>query len=368
MRTKWTKWAPAGVAVVVVAGAAIAVPLSANASASLPTKTAAQVIELVASSHVTAFSGTVTETSDLGLPSLPSGASAAGGGSDSGLSSILSLITGTNSLRVYADGATKQRLQVLDSLSEKDVIHNGKNVWLYDSSSNSVTHTTLPAQRHTSSPKQLDVTPDVLAKKLLAELRTTSTVTVGQDINLAGRSAYDLVLTPKVSDTLVGSITIAVDSSTGMPLGVDVQAAGQKNPAVSVEFTSLTLAAPDASLFDFTPPAGAKVTQEKAPAHQKADAHTKSPAHEKAIGPKAKVSTKPKATVTGKGWDAVIDVSKVASLSKLSTSPEFAELTTAVSGGRVLHTTLFNVLFTDDGRVIAGAVSVSRLQAVAVAS
>ena len=68
MSGKWTKWTPAAVAIVVVAGAAIAVPVAANASVSLPTKTPAQVLELMESSRVTAFSGEITETSDLGLP------------------------------------------------------------------------------------------------------------------------------------------------------------------------------------------------------------------------------------------------------------------------------------------------------------
>ena len=54
-----------------------------------------------------------------------------------------------------------------------------------------------------------------------------------------------------------------------------------------------------------------------------------------------------------------------ASLGKLTTSPEFSELTTPVAGGRVFHTTLFNVLLTSDGRIVAGSVSVARLEAVA---
>jgi len=42
------------------------------------------------------------------------------------------------------------------------------------------------------------------------------------------------------------------------------------------------------------------------------------------------------------------------------------ELTTAVTGGRVISTALVSVLLTDDGRVFAGAVPSERLQAAAV--
>jgi outer membrane lipoprotein-sorting protein len=355
------RWIPAASAVVVVAAAAIAIPMSANASSTLPTKTSAQVIALVAGSHVKAFSGTIEQTSDLGLPSLPT----TGPGSDSSEASSLALITGTHSIRVYVDGASKDRVQQLDSMAEKDVIRNGKSVWVYDSKAGTAEHSVLAAHRKahlgamkqgamplTSQAKQPQ-TPAAIAKSLLASLSPTSTVTVGADVEVAGRTAYDLVLTPKAADTLIGSVSIAVDPTTGMPLGVYVNARGATTHAVSIAFSQLTLGAPAAPLFNFTPPANAKVTQ--ATPHKRADAITK---------PKA---PKAKPTVTGTGWDAVVTLPKQSSLTKLESSKQFSELTTAVSGGTLFHTSLVNILFTTDGRVIAGSVSASRLEAVAAA-
>jgi hypothetical protein len=49
----------------------------------------------------------------------------------------------------------------------------------------------------------------------------------------------------------------------------------------------------------------------------------------------------------------------------LTSNPLYGELTTPVAGGRALSTSLVSVLLTDDGRVFAGAVPVSRLEAVA---
>jgi hypothetical protein len=187
-------------------------------------------------------------------------------------------------------------------------------------------------------------------------VKSTSTVKVDENVRVAGRAAYDLVLSPKASDSLIGSVSIAVDAATGLPLRVQVHAAGQKDAALSVGFTSLTLSKPSASLFDFTPPSGAKVKEFRQP--------TTAPTHPKPQGEPMKSAEK----VTGSGWDSVVTVaasSGANSFGDLTNSSEFNELTTAVTGGRVLHTTLFNVLFTSDGRVIAGAVPVARLQAVA---
>ena len=374
------KWIPAGVAVLVVAGAAVAIPAAANASVSLPSKTPAQVLELVESSNVKAFSGEITETSDLGLPSLSAsgipGGGSVGGSSSSSIASDLALLTGTNSLRVYVDGPKNIRLQNLESLGELDVIRSGSNVWTYDAKSNSVEHLTLPATsgQHFGKPVHAPVgsdkgtqtannsvaptTPEAFADELLATVGTTSTVTVADNIRVAGRPAYNLVLTPKASDTLVGSVSIAVDAATGLPLQVRVDAAGQKTPAITIGFTSLDLAAPSASLFDFMPPSGATVKQVKTDGDGSKRAHSDGSS-----------APEPKPSVTGTGWDAVVTIPAGSSskneLGELTKSPDFAELTEAVSDGRVLHTSLFTVLFTSDGRILAGAVSAARLEAVA---
>jgi outer membrane lipoprotein-sorting protein len=358
------RWLPAVVAVGVVASVAITVPMVAEASATLPTKTPAQVIALVAGSHVSAFSGTVEQTSNLGLPSLPS----TGPGSSSQVASTLELLTGTHSVRIYVDGPARERAQVMDQLAERDVIRNGTSVWIYDSKANTAQHSSLsshisikkrpgqqapgPRKPEQQKPEQ-QMTPSDIATALLAKLKSTSTVTIGDQVTVAGRSAYDLVLTPTATDTLIGSVSIAVDSATGLPLGVDLTARGETTPAVSVQFSSIDFSKPSASLFAFTPPSGAKVTRES----------TTKPSTK----PAPKAASKPKTTVTGTGWDAVLSVSNVASLTKLQASSEFGLLTTPVAGGHLFHTSLLNILVTTDGRVLIGSVSADRLQAVASA-
>ena len=170
------------------------------------------------------------------------------------------------------NGSKNIRLQDLGSLSERDVIRHGNDVWTYDSKSNTVEHATLSAStiQHPASGAAAAAAP---AAHRFHRHRTgwptrsspssgrRSTLSVDNDVRVAGRPAYDLVLTPKATDTLVGSVSIAVDAATGLPLQVQIDAAGQTTPAVSVGFTSLDLSTPDASLFAFTPPAGATVKE-----------------------------------------------------------------------------------------------------------
>jgi len=346
MSRTWLKWMPAVAIPVLIASAAVAVPLSANAAVNLPSKTPAEVLALVASEKVTALSGTISQTSSLGLPDLPTT------GADASAGSALELLTGSHTARIFVDGATRQRVQVLDNMAERDLVRNGSDVWLYDSKKKTAVHSTLADRSGTAkTPEGIVTTPDQLAARFLASVDSTTTVSLGSDLRVAGRTAYDLVLTPEASDTLVGSVSIAIDSETGLPLSVDVFARAQKTPAFSVGFSKLDLVAPDATLFSFTPPAGAKVT-EKAP---KVDAVRPIPAKPE--------GTKP--TVTGTGWDAVVAVPAGKDASSVTSSPLFGKLTTAVSGGHLFHTSLVNVLLTDDGRVFAGSVPVAKLQAAA---
>ncbi|CAN5301523.1 outer membrane lipoprotein carrier protein LolA [soil metagenome] len=338
---------PAVAVPVLIASAAVAVPLSANAAVNLPTKTPAQVLALAAGEKVTALSGTISQTSSLGLPQLPTT------GADASAGSALELLTGSHTARVFIDGSTKQRVQVLDNMAERDLVRSGSDVWLYDSKKKTAVHSTLTAPAAKSATQDLVVTPDQLAAKLLASVDSSTAVSIGSDLRVAGRTAYDLVLTPKASDTLVGSVSIAVDSETGLPLSVEVFARSQKTPAFSVGFSKIDLGAPAASLFAFTPPAGAKVT-EKAPKAETAR-------------PGMPTSDDAKSTVTGTGWDSIVAVPAGKGTASATSSPLFGKMTTAVAGGHVFHTSLVNVLLTDDGRVFAGSVPVAKLQAAAAA-
>ena len=112
-----TRWAiPAGALVItgaVLAGSLISV---AQASPGLPSRTPAQLLAQVADSAAPPLTGTVVETTSLGLPSLP-------GTSDP--TSIAALLTGSHTVRVWYSSSRHFRLAVPEPLSETDVIADG---------------------------------------------------------------------------------------------------------------------------------------------------------------------------------------------------------------------------------------------------
>jgi hypothetical protein len=77
---------------------------------------------------------------------------------------------------------------------------------------------------------------------------------------VAGQDAYQLVVAPKDSRSLVGRVVFELDAQhPGVVLGVQLFARGAASPAFQTGFTSITFAAPPASTFAFTPPSGASV-------------------------------------------------------------------------------------------------------------
>ena len=255
MSRTWLKWMPAVAVPAVIVAGVLAVPLQAGAAVDLPDKTPQDVLELAAGSTVDTFSGTLEQTSELGLPDIPSTGDAAAGD----LADALDLLTGDHTVRVYQNGSAQSRVQVQDTMSERNLIRNGSDVWLYDSADNTAVHTTLPADAASSDGAETGTsyTPSELAQTFLAEVTPTTGVSLAENSRVAGRDAYELVLTPNTDDTLVGSVSISVDSETGLPLRVQVDAQDATEPAISVAFTTLSLDAPPADLFAFTPPAGA---------------------------------------------------------------------------------------------------------------
>jgi outer membrane lipoprotein-sorting protein len=233
--------------------AAALIPV-AQAAPALPARTAAQLLaDVAARSQVPALSGTVLETTSLGLPQLP--------GSQQNPTSITSLLAGSHTIQVWYASPGKYRVAFPGKMSETDLYRDGGTAWLWQSVPDTVTKFTLPAEAKTSRPAaNLPVTPQQAANDALAAVGPTTTVGVDSNVYVAGRAAYELVLAPKDSRSLIGQVRIAIDAGNSVPLRVEVLARKAASPAISIGFTSVKFAAPSAADIAFTPPAGAKIT------------------------------------------------------------------------------------------------------------
>ncbi len=308
------------------------------------------------------------------------GSSEEAAASASDLDDLLSLATGTHTAKVYLDGPNA-RMQVLDRLAERNVYVSPDGVWIYDSAEKAATHVTVDTPALAALKAELQAehaadqddttaplpTPEYTLEQALAAVDETTEVTVGTDARVAGREAYELVLTPRDGETLVGEVRVAIDAETGAALAASVTARGEDSPAFSVGYTEVSFTAPDASVFAFTPPEGTAVTEHAIPVPTAAELQQLKADHEAGAE-----DAQQRPIVHGDGWSTVIELPAgqdgaatglgAEGLGMLDTIAE------PVDGGRVLTTSLVTVLITDDGRVFAGSVSPERLLATADAA
>lgn len=389
-----------------VAGAAVAavglVPALASSgdSPDLPRITAEELVAKIAASDTQQLSGTVRITTDLGLPALPGmGSGGHGGGLENGAGGnggqgagdadprgrLTELASGSHTLRVAVDGPDRQRLSIVEKAAEYSLIRNGGDVWAYDSATNTVHHTVLPREdgRGAGSgetPGGLEkVTPQKAAQEVLKAVDATTSVTVDGTAKVAGQDAHQLLIEPKQPDSTVGSVRIAVDADSGVPLKFTLTPKGGGKAAVDVGFTEVDFAEPDAGTFDFKPPKGAKVTEEKPDGARNGSGktpHKDSKDGKDGRGGDGKGRDGAEGLpsgldVLGEGWGSVARIELPGggpvpgTGAGQETAPEARKLldgfTEEVKGdfgtGRFFGTRLVNALITDDGTVYVGAVT-----------
>lgn len=335
--------------VLLTALASFLVVTRASAKDPLDPVEAPDLLAKVATAKVDGLSGTVVENADLGVPPIPGASGSAGG-------QLTSLLAGSHKMQVWSDGGSKARLAVNDDYAETDTISNGTDVWTWDSRAKTATHTTVSASDQASrkAPAEAPSTPQQLAQEFLSKVTPTTDVRVDPEVHVAGQAAYDLVLTPKDSASLVKQVRIAVDGTNYIPLRVQVFGTGQK-PALDVEYSDITFGQPDARMFAFNAPAGTKVTEKAAPEHKAPTA-----AEKKDLAAR-KAQAQQDTTTVGTGWTSVV-ITKLpadAASSNKTLTGFLGQLPTTTGSwgtGHVLKGTIVTAILTDDGRLAVGAV------------
>lgn len=392
------RWMPAVISPAVVAAVALN-PLQATA-VDLPDMTPEELMVMMQSVSPVEFSGTILKTSNLGLPALELSSMVSESEieqmrektpeefadfvpevlENNALTEAMELIAGEHRIRVFV-GETGVRSQILDPMAQRDFIANESMVWVYDSREQTAVFAEIDQSMAEAGKEEaalkldeyaaeigLDLTnPQAVADYAMAQVGDSSEITVGIDHYLAGRTAYQLIVTPNSDVSLIESVVISIDSEFGMPLAVTVNSTVQAEPAMEIGFESISFEDQQESLFSFDPPAGTTVTDlnELAAEAEGLDMEMNMTEEEMAEL-EAKAAEKPEPNVIGEKWDAIVHMPANGELeNSMFTEGLIAELMTDVEGGKAFTTPLVNVLVTDSGDIYAGAVTLEHLLSVA---
>lgn len=380
------RWIPALVAPAVV-GVVAAFPMQASA-VDLPDLSPTELMVMMQDAKPVEFTGVVLKTTNLGLPALELSSMLSEEEVDrmrektpeefadfvpevvasEELAKAMELITGEHRVRIFV-GETGMRAQILDRMSQRDLIVNQEAVWTYDSREQVATYASIDQskveQGKLSAMQQIEkyaaeigidlTNPQAVADYVMSQIGDSSEVTVGVDHYKAGRTAYELIVKPNSSVSLVDSVVLSIDSETAVPLAATVYSVEQTEPAIQVGFESISFADQDENLFTFTAPAGTEVTnldEMQVPEYE---------ATEKEL----LEGEKPQ--MVGEDWDSVVvmPAGEVNFLAEIQDNQLLSSLLKPVAGGVAFETPLVKVLITNDGRIFAGAVTLTHLQKLA---
>jgi outer membrane lipoprotein-sorting protein len=304
--------------VVALGASATAIAFALGSGPTPPPKPLAQAIhDALGAAPVEGVSASVKLTDHLLEGSeLASGGSGGSGGGAGQLSKNPLLSGASGRLWIAKDGRVRLELQA--EKGDTQVLYDGHTVTVYDAASNTLYKYTPPAYKSASDEVvHTDVSPDGSSKltivrpvkepapheipsvakieEAIAKLGKHVDVSGTTPTDIAGQAAYTARISPKESGSLIGGAELSWDAVHGVPLRAALYSSTSSSPVIELAASEISYGPVDSSVFEFTPPANAKVEELKLPSKHDAN-HA---------GSDSGVSSKPEVTTHGKGITAV---------------------------------------------------------------
>ena len=198
--------------------------------------------------------------------------SGAGGGAASS-----PLLTGASG-RLWISSDGRVRLELQAEQGDTQILYDGHTVSLYDAASNSLYRYTPPpdsgegdASKSPSgaddeSPGGQHEIPTVTEiQEAIVHIMRHASLSGATPTDVAGQPAYAVRISPSHNGGLVGGAELAWDADHGVPLRLAVYSTQSSSPVLELAATEVSYGAVPSSVFAFTPPANAKVTEIEPP-------------------------------------------------------------------------------------------------------
>jgi outer membrane lipoprotein-sorting protein len=194
-----------------------------------------------------------------------------GGGGGGGLMSS-PLVTGASG-RMWIAKDGRVRLELQSQQGDTQILYDGHTVSLYDAASNTLYRYTLPANGEGSSggeggsseaqrPGAHREVPSVTKiEEAISRLSEHVNVSGAMPTDIAGRPAYTVRVSPKESGSLLGGAELSWDADNGVPLRAAIYSSSSSSPVIELAATEISYGPVESSVFEFSPPPGAKLEQ-----------------------------------------------------------------------------------------------------------
>jgi outer membrane lipoprotein-sorting protein len=210
------------------------------------------------------------------------GANLAGGGGEASRLTSSPLISGASG-RLWISASGDLRLELQSEGGDTQIYYDGHTVSLYDASSNTLYRYTPPAHDSPSgsgsssesgsesgsgaASVHREVPSVARIEQAISHLSAHANVSGATPTDVAGQAAYTVRVSPRESGSLLGGAELSWDAVHGVPLRAAVYSTESSSPALELAATSISYGPVEPSVFEFKPPANARVEEVAPPEH-----------------------------------------------------------------------------------------------------
>lgn len=270
------------IALVVGVGVGATAIASAVGSGPLPPeKPLAQAIhDSLAGPKVQGMSANVTFTNRL-----LEGVNLAANSGSGGPAASNPLLTGGKG-RIWVSSDGRVRLELQAEKGDTQVVWDGHTVMAYDAATNTVYRWTPQSHEGAGSGHADTGTPPSVAQieESLKKLEKNVNVGGATPVNVGGRPAYTVRLSPKEGGSLFGGVELSFDAAHPIPLRAAVYSSTTPAPVIELAAEEVSYGPVEESVFKIEPPANAKVEELKPTTATSGASHTRHAHSEKGSG------------------------------------------------------------------------------------
>jgi outer membrane lipoprotein-sorting protein len=195
------------------------------------------------------------------------GASLAGGSSQAGELSSNPLLAGASG-RLWVSKDGRVRLELQAEKGDTQLIYDGHTITAYDAATNTLYRYTPEAEGAAKQPdagtfrnEGAEVPSVAKIEEAISHLEEHTTVSSATPSDVAGQPTYTVRVAPRESGSLLGGAELSFDAENGALLRAAIYSSSSQSPVIELAATEVNFGPVPASVFDFKPPADAKVQE-----------------------------------------------------------------------------------------------------------
>jgi outer membrane lipoprotein-sorting protein len=163
--------------------------------------------------------------------------------------------------RLWMTNDGRFRIELQSSSGDAQIVSDGKQITVYDASSNTAYKFDVPNGKQDSGQQGEQDKPVTLDQvdQAIAEISKHWTLSGANPTSTASHPTYTVRISPRDDGGLLGAAELAWDANNGVPLRAAVYADNNASPVLELQATNVSFAQVPQSDVTVSPPAGAKV-------------------------------------------------------------------------------------------------------------